>query len=177
MKTKIFLVMFVISLFYGCEQDQQPVHEEKHSFAKVIRNPSDYQQPIGHQTFTGGIVVFKKANDEKGILVVADSSILKLHRELRDDEVIGIKVKPSTVQKINIGDVIDVSGWTTLAETEDSEFYYVIASTVAVVGKVNVEDPDFGKIVAAITAKSNQGWDLMDIILVYAVYNLLFDDD
>lgn len=175
MKTRLFLVVLLVIIFFGCER-KQSVPVEKRSFAKVIRSPSDYQEPIEHQVFTNGIVIFKKTKDDTGVLVVTDSSFLKLHRELKDDEVMAVKVKPTTVQKINIGDVIDVSGWTTLTGTKENKFYYVIASTVIVTGKTNVEDPNFEKIVAAVATKSDQGWDLINFVIVYTLFNKMLDN-
>ena len=165
----------VLLLFIGCEQPKRDVQKPaSQPFSEVIRNRMDL---VGKPSrlFTNGIVLYSRAKGDAGVLVLTGESMLAGHAELSDDEVISMRVRPETSKKFSIGSVVSVEGY--VVKDPKSGLCHIKASTITLVGQRDVGDPDFSRIADSVAKKADDGWDVIDIILIYVALDYFLGDD
>lgn len=153
MKKGMILTAFllVLSMIVASCEVKPP---KKVDFNLVIKNPSSYFSH-GYNYFNSGVVVFHQQKEGVSVIVVTSNPIPSLDSQLKDDQVLAIKIPSTYYDKTKLGDVIDAKGHLDKATHESRDIYFVDASDVTVTGQQNVKDTDFQTMVNIIKEKEN----------------------
>jgi hypothetical protein len=176
MKKFLTAIMVVSFLFFvACDTPRKPtptisVAEALKNFASCYNRQASFAGYITQDTtFTEGVVVFKKdaTFPFHSVLIVVPRPFPRITSivELHENEVLPIEVLKADVE---IGAIINVRGSLEKAEKDGREIYYVkataLGSKLEIVGRENIDDPDFEKLVEIIIQKSK---DDNDFLLFY----------
>jgi len=155
----------------SCEEQKVPVKE--FSFAEIIPIPAQYVD--GRPAiFNQGTVVYKIASNSVGVAVVAPVPLPKVNPEdLLDQEIMAIKLPTGTYDSLAIGDIVTAKGILTFKEHEQKTYFYVDASAVLPMGRLDITDPDFEAISQVIASHSADNNDFMaDLIGFWLILEL-----
>lgn len=178
MKQWLFLVLDLVCIFAimlcHCEIETTPAM--KVPFTDALKNCPYYSTHSHSFPFSDGVVVFKGQKKNVYVAVVTsnpvpnNNPVPKINAEqLKDNQVIAIKIPSGSYENIKIGDIIEVNGKMKKVNYKSEDIYFIDASSVMVTGVANVDDPDFNRMVKAI--KKNEDQEFFDDLLWIAIIN------
>jgi hypothetical protein len=169
--------IFVIAVFFiaACTIEPPPPLRV-FSFAQVMKDAKAYSSK--RAIFNNGVIVFKEKKERTSVVVVTEYPFpnVKSKNDLADNQVMAIKLSQNDYQKLQVGTIISVTGYIKTAKKKGKLIYYVNAQQVTSCGQVNIEDPDFHKLVDIINQKSKDEYFFNTLIILTTVNMMLLNN-